>query len=55
MKVKEWIKSSRTKLAFKGGSKVKPETTKRFRADDILEVVFTSQTAKTNNNEDAGY
>ena len=41
-------------LTLNEGSKGKSETSKRFRAHDFLEVVFTSKTSTTNNKGDIG-
>ena len=46
------LKVERTNLTLNGGSKVKSEPTKNL--GHFLEVVFTSQTSKTNNKGDTG-
>ena len=41
-------------LTLKEGSKVKSESSKRFGAHDLKEVIFTSKTSTTNNKGDIG-
>ena len=48
------LKVGRTNLTLKGWSKVKSEPTRKCRSHDFLEVVFISQTYKTNNTGDTG-
>ena len=42
-------------LTLRGGSKVKCKPIQLFGIHDLLEVVFKSQTSKTNNKGDTGY